>query len=264
MRQTTLETERLVLRRLTPADEEQLVALDSDPEVMRFLGDGRPAPPETVRGESLPRMLRASATHDGRLGYWAAEEGADGRFVGWFELRAADHAGREAELGYRLCRSVWGRGYATEGARALLRAAFTRLGVEHVFAETMAVNHRSRRVMEKAGLRYVLTFHVEWPEPIAGAEHGEVRYALSREEWEAAHGREAARPGGRPAGPAPGSAGPAPGTAGPAPGPVSRTPAPASPGRGDGAGEDGVPSAWTRNAGAAQTELRGAGADRFR
>ncbi|MBQ0983670.1 GNAT family N-acetyltransferase [Streptomyces sp. F63] len=181
-----LETERLVLRRFTEGDEEHLVALDADPGVMRFLTGGIPTPRHVIRKETLPRMLRLDAEHGGRLGYWAAEEKAAGRrFVGWFELRPVDGDGRECELGYRLRQDAWGRGYATEGARALVRAAFTELGVERLFAETMAVNRGSRRVMEKAGLVYVRTFHEEWPEYIEGAEHGEVRYELSRAEWEA-------------------------------------------------------------------------------
>ncbi|WP_019711533.1 GNAT family N-acetyltransferase [Streptomyces xinghaiensis] len=184
-----LETERLVLRRFVAGDEEHLVALDADPEVMRFLTGGAPTPPHVIREETLPRLLRLDAEYGGRLGYWAAEEKAAGRrFAGWFELRPTDGGGRECELGYRLRRDAWGRGYATEGARALVRKAFTELGVERLFAETMAVNRGSRRVMEKAGLVYVRTFHQEWPEYIEGAEHGEVRYELSRAEWEARQG----------------------------------------------------------------------------
>jgi hypothetical protein len=64
-----------------------------------------------------------------------------------------------------------------------VRKAFTELGVQRVFAETMAVNHGSRRVLEKAGLVHVRTFHPDWDEPLDGAEHGEVEYALHRCEW---------------------------------------------------------------------------------
>jgi RimJ/RimL family protein N-acetyltransferase len=60
--------------------------------------------------------------------------------------------------------------------------------VQHVVAETMAVNLASRRVMEKVGLRLVRTFHQPWPDPIAGAEYGDVAYALSKVEWEQHHG----------------------------------------------------------------------------
>ena len=77
------------------------------------------------------------------------------------------------ELGYRIRRSAWGNGYATEGSLALIRKGFTELGVRLVFAETMAVTLASRRVMEKAGLRYVRTFHQDWPYRIPGDEHGD-------------------------------------------------------------------------------------------
>ena len=66
----------------------------------------------------------------------------------------------------------------------MIRKGFTELGVRRVFAETMAVNLASRRVMEKSGLEYVRTFHQDWPDPIAGTEHGEVEYALTRAAWE--------------------------------------------------------------------------------
>lgn len=65
-----------------------------------------------------------------------------------------------------------------------MRAAFTTLGLRRVFATTMAVNLASRRVMEKAGLRYVRTFHLEFDDPIPGTEHGEVEYAVTADEWQ--------------------------------------------------------------------------------
>lgn len=90
----------------------------------------------------------------------------------------------EPELGYRLRKGAWGKGYATEGSRALIDKAFTELGATRVFAETMVVNTASRRVMEKAGLRLVRTFHADWPVRIPGDEHGDVEYAIPREEWQ--------------------------------------------------------------------------------
>jgi len=88
------------------------------------------------------------------------------------------------KLGYRLRRSAWGKGYATEGSRALIQRGFTELGVERVVASTMVVNIASRRVMEKAGLKFVRTFHQPWPDYIEGQEEGDVEYALLRSEWE--------------------------------------------------------------------------------
>lgn len=172
-----LETEQLVLRRFTPDDLERLFSLHNDPEVMRFLNGGR----RTSRRE-IEREYREGFAKDG---YWAAIERATDDFIGWFGLHPREDRGsHEFELGYRIRRSTWGKGYATEGSRALIRKGFTELGVRRVFAETMAVNLASRRVMEKSGLEYIRTFHVDWSDPIAGAEQGEVEYALSRAAWE--------------------------------------------------------------------------------
>ncbi|MFF1904174.1 GNAT family N-acetyltransferase [Kitasatospora sp. NPDC058218] len=173
-----LITERLVLRRFTDDDVDHLVELDGDPEVMRHLTGGRPTAREAVERDLLPLYFDHYRQY-GDLGWWAAEERAGGTFLGWFEFRPTDRQDRgEVELGYRLRRPAWGRGYATEGARALIHRGFTELGVRRVVAYTMAVNGGSRRVMEKAGLRYVRTFHEDYPEPIPGAELGEVEYAL--------------------------------------------------------------------------------------
>ncbi|MFY1637044.1 GNAT family N-acetyltransferase [Solwaraspora sp. WMMB335] len=196
----TAQTDRLSLRRFTTDDLPLLVELDSDPEVMRYLTGGRPTPAETVRREVLPAILRDYLRFPD-FGKWAAVERSSGEFVGWFALKpaavvgptctavVAGHNGRvpvtEVELGYRLRRAYWGRGYASEGARALLQMAFTHPTVERVFAETMAVNVASRRVMEAAGLRFVRSFHLQWDDPVEGVEQGEVEYELRRVDWSA-------------------------------------------------------------------------------
>ena len=180
-----LRTDRLLLRRFTPDDVDLLVALDGDPAVMRYL-TGHPTPRVEVAGRALPRYLAASQRSAG-LGYWAGTSRLTGDFVGTFMLPAIDDAGSEAELGYRLRSSVWGRGLATEGAKALLHRAFSDYGVQRVVARTMTVNAASRRVMEKLGLTYVRTFHQDWPDVVAGAEHGDVEYVVTRQEWLTRH-----------------------------------------------------------------------------
>lgn len=177
-----LETERLVLRPFTTADADHLLALHSDPDVMRFINGGKPTSREAIETRTIPQAL-----HDypclGSRGYWAAE--SSGSFVGWFEFRPlTEESAAVMELGYRLAKAVWGRGYATEGSRALIDKGFSELGVERVVAHTMTVNTGSRRVMEKAGLSFVRGFDGGFPEPIAGSEHGEVEYELTRAEWE--------------------------------------------------------------------------------
>ncbi|MFI6095210.1 GNAT family N-acetyltransferase [Lentzea sp. NPDC051213] len=158
-----METERLTLRPMTASDVDELEKLHADPEVMRFLD---PGPIEDYLGES----------------FYAAIRREDGRFLGWFEFKGTG----EVELGYRLHREFWGRGYASEGGKALIERGFTTGGVQRVVATTMFVNAGSRRVMEKCGLIHVRTFHVDWPDPLPGSEHGEVEYALTREQWRSA------------------------------------------------------------------------------
>jgi RimJ/RimL family protein N-acetyltransferase len=174
------ETERLVLRRFTEADVDALESLDADPAVMRFLNGGRPTPREQIRDEVLPRFMSHYDRYPG-FGVWAAMDHSTGWFLGWFALRPPEGAEPGVvELGYRLRRSAWGRGYATEGSRALIRKGFIEYGARRVIAQTMTVNMASRRVMEKCGLTYVRTFFEEWPEAIEGTEQGDVEYALDR------------------------------------------------------------------------------------
>ena len=173
-----LKTGRLVLRRFTGADVERLFVLHNDLDVMRFLNGGKLASRREIEREYRERFSQD--------GYWAAIEKATDDFVGWFGFHPTEGCDSdEFELGYRLRRSAWGKGYATEGSRALIHKGFAELGVRRVFAETMAVNLASRRVMEKSGLRwYVRTLHEDWSDPIAGAESGEVEYALTKATWE--------------------------------------------------------------------------------
>lgn len=165
-----IETARLRLRPIRLDDIELLVDLDSDPEVMRFL-TGRPSTPAEV-----------AATIDATIGHrWIAFDRASGEFVGWFGLAPRD--GNEFELGYRLARRWWGAGLATEGARAMIDEAFTKRGAARLMAQTMAVNERSRSVMERCGMRHQRTFHVDFDDPLPGTEHGEVEYELTIDEW---------------------------------------------------------------------------------
>ena len=128
--------------------------------------------PRRDRNEILPAFLGYYERYEG-YGFWAAIEKLTGQFLGWFHFRPREGASPdEVELGYRLRKSAWGKGYATEGSRALIRKGFTEFGVRRVVAEAMAVNLASRRVMEKAGLTLVRTFHQPWPYPIEGDELG--------------------------------------------------------------------------------------------
>ena len=179
-----LETERLILRRFTPDDVDNLVTLDGDADVMLYLTGGRITPREEVETDILPAFLGYYERGDG-YGFWAVVEKASGDFVGWFHFRPGeDNQDDEPELGYRLRKDAWGKGYATEGSVALIAKGFTELGVRRVVASTMVVNTGSRRVMEKAGMRLIRTFHQDWPYAIPGDEQGDVEYAITRQEWD--------------------------------------------------------------------------------
>jgi RimJ/RimL family protein N-acetyltransferase len=167
-----IQTARLRLRPIAMDDVDLLVALDSDPEVMRFISGGKPSSrPETER------IVQRSLGHR-----WLGFVRETDEFVGWFGIRPSTAKSRE--LGYRLRREMWGHGFATEGSLALIAVAFTQPGIDRVRAETMAVNTASRSVMERCGLRFVRTFHLEWNDPIDGSEHGEVEYEITKADWE--------------------------------------------------------------------------------
>lgn len=181
--ETFLETGRLVLRRFTPDDVQNLFDLDSDREVMRHINGGEPTSYETVKNEVLPRFLGYYRRSD-RYGFWAIVEKKSGHFIGWFHLKpSGDGPSAEAELGYRLKRRAWGKGYATEGSKALLEKSFQEFGLDRVVATALPENAASIRVLEKAGFRFETRF-VYRNAGSAWADGREaVRYALSGKSW---------------------------------------------------------------------------------
>lgn len=152
-----LETERMFFRQFNTEDAQLLCELDSDPEVMRFISKGEPTPLARIQQEIIPRFLDWYRQWPPR-GFWAAHVRERGEFIGWFHLRPDKISPEEMELGYRLKRGAWGRGLATEGSRALLAKAFGEWSFTKVCARTLACNLASRRVMEKAGLRFERDF----------------------------------------------------------------------------------------------------------
>lgn len=175
-----LETERLVLRQFTENDVDNLVALNSDPEVVRFTAD-REVDRSVIQTQTLPQWFSYYETYNG-YGVWAAVEKASQAFIGWFIFRPAVHAAyfdpalanpTDIELGYRLHKAAWGKGYATEGAKALIAKGFSELGAQRIIAPALAANVASIRVLEKSGLQLQTRFI----EPKLGLEV--VIYALS-------------------------------------------------------------------------------------
>jgi|SRR5580658_10515250 RimJ/RimL family protein N-acetyltransferase len=173
----SFKTARLSLSRVREADRENLVALERDQEVMRFLNGGQRDPDD--RAEDSAGFLTPRGGEDD---VWAAVETRSGAFVGWFSLRHVDDGIRE--LGFRLRRAAWGRGLASEGAIALVAIGFADQDLARIVATTMAVNTASRRVIEKTGLTHVRTVYPSWRNPLPGSELGEVEYEITRQGWE--------------------------------------------------------------------------------
>ena len=184
MPQQTLQTERITLVPLADEHLEWEIALDSDPEVMRYLSR-RASSREEVEASHARRMTAARKV-DG-LGFWTGV--VDGEFVGWWTLQPAHGPDQPddpgvADLGYRLLRRHWRKGLASAGALELVRYGFEDVGLDRIIAQTLSVNARSRAVMERVGLTYVRTFPSSYPVSVEGVEEGEVEYELTREQWE--------------------------------------------------------------------------------
>jgi RimJ/RimL family protein N-acetyltransferase len=181
MSQAILRTDRLELAPLSFSHLPFLVYLNSDPVVHRFLFHRGLTAAETE--ERLRRALSVAA--DG-LGQWIGS--SDGEPIGLWMLQPPHGPSQprvpgEADLGYRLPQRHWRRGFASEGARELVRHGFADLGLTRIFAQTMAVNEPSRATMASVGLRFVRTFTEKFDVPIPGHEQGEVEYDITRERW---------------------------------------------------------------------------------
>jgi ribosomal-protein-alanine N-acetyltransferase len=145
---TLLETDRLLLREISASDLHNLFQLESDPEVMRFIGEGKPRPLEAVE-RKLEKMLRYNAQNPG-LGTWIIEQ-KDGTFIGSACLKHLDTT-EEIEVGYYFLKEYWNNGYATEVARTLIEYGQHELGLRRIVATTNPGNLASIHVLEKCGL----------------------------------------------------------------------------------------------------------------
>ncbi|QCB95004.1 GNAT family N-acetyltransferase [Cellulomonas shaoxiangyii] len=138
-------TARLVLRQWTEADLEPFARMNADPEVMEYF-------PATLTREASDAMVARVRAHldEHDWGLWALE--ADGRFAGFTGLARPGWAPSLVEVGWRLPRWAWGRGYATEAAREALAVGFGELGLTEVVSVTTVSNERSQAVMRRLGM----------------------------------------------------------------------------------------------------------------
>jgi ribosomal-protein-alanine N-acetyltransferase len=178
-----LRTQRLRLRRWREADREPWAALNADPVVMEHY------PATLSRVESDAAFDRNEARFDEHgFGHWAVEVVATGRVAGSVGLWAPDfqaHFTPAVEVGWRLAREAWGRGYASEAARAALGFAFTALGLDEIVSFTVPANLRSRAVMERIGMTRDVAGDFDHPRIAAGHRlRRHVLYRLSKADWE--------------------------------------------------------------------------------
>jgi RimJ/RimL family protein N-acetyltransferase len=144
-----LLTDRLTVRRWRDSDLEPWAAMNADPEVRRHLGD------LLTREQSDASVARFQAEFDRRgYGWWAVEVRTTGEFIGFAGLDQVDDGMpfTGVEIGWRLARSAWGQGYATEAALTVLAHGFDALGLPEILAVTTAANLRSQAVMHRIGM----------------------------------------------------------------------------------------------------------------
>ena len=176
-----LHTARLRLRRWREQDRAPFAAMNADPVVMEHF----PATLTRAESDALVDRIEAHLDEHG-YGLWAVE--ADGRFVGFTGLQWATWESPftpAVEVGWRLARSAWGRGYATEAATAAVRRGFE--DVDQLISVTAVGNARSQRVMQRLGLRR----EREFDHPRVERGHRVERHVLYRAEratWEAPSG----------------------------------------------------------------------------
>jgi RimJ/RimL family protein N-acetyltransferase len=175
-------TQRLILRQWRDTDLEPFAALNADPEVMRHF----PAPLAPAESDALADWARAGLSQRG-WGLWAVEVAGGASFIGFVGLAVPRFEAAftpAVEVGWRLAREHWGRGYATEGARAALAVAFERLNLDEIVSFTTVGNDRSRRVMERLGMTRDPRDDFEHPLLAAcNPLRPHVLYRLTRAEW---------------------------------------------------------------------------------
>lgn len=157
-----IETKRLILREIIPSDEKQLFQLDSDPEVIKYIGIPVLTNVNQTR-ELITKLLQQYL--ENAIGRWAVIEKESNQFIGWSGLKfykdTVNNHSNFYDLGYRFLKEYWGKGYATETSKVWLEYAFNELNQTEVFATT-DVNHQdSKNVLQKVGFKHIEIFDDE-------------------------------------------------------------------------------------------------------
>jgi ribosomal-protein-alanine N-acetyltransferase len=177
-----LHTDRLILRRWRDGDRAPFAALNADPAVMEHF------PARLSRAESDALIDRADGRFD-EFGYglWALEVAATGEFIGFtgLQMPGLDAPFMPAvEIGWRLARSAWGNGYASEAARRALAVGFDDIGLEQIVSFTSTTNVRSQAVMARLGMTHDPADDFDHPRlPVDSPLRRHVLYRLTREQY---------------------------------------------------------------------------------
>ena len=156
-----VETERLILREIRPSDLEAFFEMDSNPAVHQYLGNS----PIKTREEAADIIQSIRQQYlDYGIGRWAAIEKSSGNFIGWSGLKFITVLENKHinfhDVGYRFIPKYWGKGYATESAKAALQYGFITLNLKEIIGIAHAENTASRKALEKCGLQFIEPF--EW------------------------------------------------------------------------------------------------------
>lgn len=175
------QTPRLVLRQWKAEDFEPFARLNADPEVMRYF----PNPLSPDESDAMASKICGLIEKDG-YGFWAVEEKESGQFIGFTGLhQPAFSLGFSpfVEIGWRLARPFWGKGYATEAANKALAIGFERFDLPDIYSFTTVSNQRSQAVMERIGMRDCKHpfMHPNLPCDHPLVEH--VLYRLNQPDW---------------------------------------------------------------------------------
>jgi [ribosomal protein S5]-alanine N-acetyltransferase len=154
-----MQTDQLVLRRFTADDAEAYWPLVADPKILRYTGESPFESVEQVRQMLLERPLRDYAVHG--FGRMACIEKESGRLVGFSGLKYLDNL-QEVDIGYRFLPDCWGKGYATESARAIMRHGVREHGLQRIIGLVDPANLASARVLQKLGLCHEKRINPDW------------------------------------------------------------------------------------------------------
>lgn len=171
-----IQTDRLILREILPTDVDGMFALDSDPEVHKYLGNKPVTSKEQV--VAVINFIRQQYIDNG-IGRWAVIDKRTNDFIGWaglkFVTELTNNHQNYYDLGYRLRKKYWGQGIATEAAKASLQYAFEQLKTHEVYAMADCENIGSNKILKKLGLQFIEKFDYD------GIEHN--WYCIKKKEY---------------------------------------------------------------------------------